>query len=81
MVYNVKILPKFDGLNFFIWKVKMIIFLQSFGSQIANGDENTWSKIMVKEFEANAKTHYALLQALNNDDISRVINCTSAYVI
>jgi len=38
------------------------------------------SKITVKEFEANAKAHY-FLQPLNDDDISRVIHCTSTYHI
>ena len=39
------------------------------------GDEDTWSDITVKEFEVNAKAHYALLQALNDDDIFIVITC------
>ena len=33
------------------------------------GDEDTWSDIAIKEFDANAKAHYALLQALNDDDM------------
>jgi len=51
MTDNVKTPPKFDGLNFFIWKVKMTVFLQSLGSRVAkaitkpfsvpNGDEDT----------------------------------------
>ena len=45
------------------------------------GDEDTWSDIATKEFDANAKAHYALLQVLNDDDIARVINCKSAYEI
>ena len=45
------------------------------------GDEDTWSDIAVKEFDENAKFHYALLQALNDDDISRVINCKYTYDI
>jgi len=32
------------------------------------GDEDTWSDIAIKEFDANAKAHYALLQVLNDDD-------------
>ena len=62
---------KFDGLNFLIWKVKMTIILQSLGSPVAKavtksfsaplGDEDTWSDIATKEFDANAKAHYALL--------------------
>jgi len=30
-------------------------------------DEDTWSDITVKEFDANTKAHYALLQALTDD--------------
>jgi len=45
------------------------------------GDEDTWSDIATKEFDANAKAHYALLQVLNEDDIDRVINCKSTYEI
>ena len=37
------------------------------------GDEDTWSDIATKEFDANAKAHYALLQVLNDDDIVRFI--------
>ena len=88
MADGIKTPPKFDGLNFPIWKVKMTVFLQSLGSRVAKavtksfsvppGDESTWSEIETKEFDANARTHYALLQALNDDDISRVIHCKSA---
>ena len=91
MAGNVKTPSKFDGLTFSIWKVKMTVFLQSLGSRVAmaitkpfavpNGDEDTWPDITVKELEANAKAHYALLQALNDDDIFRVINCKLAYEI
>ena len=69
----------------------MIVFLQSLRSQVAkpvtkpfnvpDGDEDTWSKIATKEFDVNAKAHYALLQALNNDDIARVIYCKSTHEI
>jgi len=69
----------------------MTVFLQSLGSRVAkavtklfsapNGDESTWSEIETKKFDANARAHYALLQALNDDDISRVIHCKSAYKI
>jgi len=91
MAKGIKTLPKFDVLNFPMWKVKMTIFLQSLGSRVAKavtkpfsaplGDEDTWSDIATKEFDANARAHYALLQALNDDDISRVIHCKSAYEI
>ena len=63
----------------------MTFFLQSLGSRIAkaitksfiflDGDDDTWSDTTVKEFKANVKAYCALLQALINDDISRVINC------
>ena len=74
MADEIKTPPKFVGLNFLIWKVKMTVFLQSLGSQVAKvvikpfsvpiGDEDTWSDIVTNEFDANAKAHYALLQAL-----------------
>jgi len=88
---GIKTPPKFDGLNFFIWKVKMIIFLQSLGSRVAkvvikqfsvpDGNEATWSEIATKKFDANAKEHYVLLQALNDDDIAKVIHYKSAFEI
>jgi len=47
------------------------MFLQFLGSRVAKtvtkpfsvtvGDEDTWSDIATKEFDANAKAHYALL--------------------
>ena len=46
-----------------------------------DGDENTWSEIVTKKFDTNARAHYALLQALNDDDIARVIHCKSAHEI
>ena len=91
MAEGIKTPPNFDGLNFPIWKVKITVFLQSLGSRVAKavskpfsaplGDEDTWSDIATKEFDANARVHYALLQALNDDDISRVIHCKSAHEI
>jgi len=91
MAEGIKTPPKFDGLNFLIWKVKMTVFLQSLGNQVAkavtkpfsvpSGDEDTWSDIATKEFDANAKAYYALLQALNDDDIARVIHCKFTYEI
>ena len=88
MAEGIKTPPKFDGLNFPIWKVKMTVFLQSLGSRVTKevtkpfsaplGDEDTWSDIATKEFDANARAHYALLQSLNDDDIDRVVHCKSA---
>ena len=79
MAKGIKTPPKFDGLNFSIWKVKMTVFLQSLGSRVAkavtkpcsvpDGHEDTWSDIATKELNANAKGHNTLLQILNDDDI------------
>jgi len=70
MAEDIKTPPKFDGLNFPIWKVMMTIFLQSLESRVAKvmtkpfsvpiGDEDTWSGIATKEFDENAKAHYIL---------------------
>ena len=59
--------------------------MQFLGSRVAKavtkpfsvpiGDEDSWSDIATKEFDTNENAHYALLQALNNDDIARVIHC------
>ena len=35
----------------------------------------------LKDYEANAKAQYALIKTLNDDDLSRVINCKSAYEV
>ena len=35
MAEGIKTPPKFDGLNFSIWKVKMTVFLQSLESRVA----------------------------------------------
>jgi len=48
---------------------------------LPNGDEDTWSEIANKKFDVNTKALYALLQALNDDDLSRVIHCKSAFEI
>ena len=62
MADNIKTPLKFDGLKFPIWKVRMNIFLQSLGSQVANsltksysapvGEEDTWSDLTSKEVDA-----------------------------
>ena len=64
-------------------EVKMIIFLQSLGSRVAktvtkhfsvlDGYEDIWPEIATKKFDANAKSQHALLQALNDDDIARLL--------
>ena len=75
MADNIKTPPKFDGLNFLIWKVRIIIFLQSLGSLVAKfltkpysrpeSEKDTWSELTFKEFDANSKAQNALLLALN----------------
>ena len=67
MAKGIKNPPKFDDLNFPIQKVKMTVFLQSLGSRVAKvvtkpfstplGDEDTWSDIATKEFDANSRAH------------------------
>ena len=62
---SIKSLPKFDGLDFPIWKVKMTLFLKSLGVRVAKaitkefveprGDDNTRSEATVKDYKANAK--------------------------
>jgi len=69
----------------------MNLFLKSLGVRFAkaitkefvepHGDEDTWSKVTAKDYEANAKAQYALTQALNDDDLSRLINYKSAYEV
>ena len=69
----------------------MTVFLQSLGNRIAKavtkpfsiptGDKDTCSDIASKEFDSNTKAHNALLLALNEDDLVRVIHCKSAYEI
>ena len=91
MADNIKTPPKFDGLNFPIWKVRMTIFLQSLGSLVAkaltkpyvvpDSDESTWTDFTFREYEANSKAQNSLLTALNEDDLTRVIHCQSAYEI
>jgi len=67
----------------------MNLFLKSLGVRVVkaiteefvepHGDEDTWSEVTAKDNETNAKAQYALTQALNDDDLSRVINCKSTY--
>ena len=61
---GIKTPPKFDGLNFLIWKVKMTKFLQSLGKWVTKAvtkpfsvpadDEDIWSDITTKKFDDNA---------------------------
>ena len=91
MADNIKTPPKFDGLNFPIWKVRMTFFLQSLGSLVAksltkpyvlpDSDESSWTEFTFREYEANSKPQNSLLTALNEDDLTRVIHCQSAYKI
>ena len=47
----------------------------------AYGDEVTWSEATTKDYEANIKAQYGLTHVLNDDDLSRVINCESAFEV
>ena len=65
MADNIKTPPKFDGLNFPIWKVRMTIFLQSLGSLVAkfltkpyvvpDSDEITWSEFTLENMRLTQK--------------------------
>ena len=89
--FNVKSPPRFDCLNFPIWKIKMKVFLKSLGRDVSLSIEkefkesdyviNPWPENIFKAFEASAKATYALMWALNDDDLSRVINCESVFEI
>lgn len=73
--FNIKVPPKFNGINFSIWKIKMSVFLKSLGRDIYFAIERKY--IELKEFdertsrayEANAKTTYALMQVLNDEHL------------
>jgi len=87
---SIKSPPKFDALNFPIWKVKMTLFFKSLIVRVVkaiikdfvepHGGEDTWCEATAKDYEVNAKAQHALTQALN-DDLSRVINCKFAYAV
>ena len=47
----------------------------------ANHRTDPWPENISKAFDANAKPIYALLQALNDDDLFKVINCESVFEI
>ena len=69
----------------------MTLFLKSIGVRVAkaitkefvefHGDEDRWSEATAKHYKVNAKAQYALTQALNDDDLSHLINCKSAYEV
>ena len=69
----------------------MTLFIKSLGFMVAkaitkefvepHSDEDSWSEATTKDYEANAKAQYAQTQALNDDDLSCVINCKSAYEV
>jgi len=67
----------------------MTLFLKSLGFRVAksitkefvesNDDEDTWLEAIAKDHETNAKAQHALTQVLNDDYLSRVSNCKSAF--
>jgi len=48
---------------------------------VSDGDEDIWSEITTKKFDANANAYYILFQVLYDDDIARVIHCQFIYEI
>jgi len=60
---SIKSPPKFEGLNFPIWKVKMNLVLKFLGVRVAkaitkefiepHSDEDTWSETTAKDYEVN----------------------------
>jgi len=62
---NITYLPKFDGLNFLIWKVKMTLFLKTLEFRVvkavtkefleSHSNENTGSEAIAKDYEANLR--------------------------
>ena len=46
-----------------------------------SGQLGILSFLECQHYETDAKTQHAPTQALNDDDLSRVINCTSAYEV
>ena len=85
--FSVRVPPRFDGVNFPVWKIKMSVFLKSLGRVIFLdiGNEfkepKVWDDSFTIAFEANAKATYALMQALNDDDLGHIINYVSAFDI
>ena len=71
--------------------IYMTLFLKFIGCRIAkaitkkfvepHGDEDSWSEATAKDYEANTKAQYAPTRALNDGDLSCVINCMSAYEV
>ena len=65
----------------------MSIFLKSISRDVflAIGtnfiEPRDWDDSLTKAFDANAKATYALMQALNDDDLSCIINYVSTFDI
>ena len=67
----------------------MIFFLQFLGCRVTkaitkefiepHNDEDTQSEAIAKDYEANANAQHALTQALNDDDLSHIINSHLRY--
>jgi len=88
---SIKSPPKFDGLNYSIQEVKMTLFLKSLEFRVAkvvtkkliepHDNEDIWSEATAKNYETNAEAQYALTQALNDDNLSRVVYCKSIFEV
>ena len=89
--FNVRSRPKFDRFNFSLWKLKMKVFLKSLGRNAFLSMEKEFKEFdhvtdhlpenVFKAFEVNAREIYALFVALNNDELSKVLNYKSTFEI
>jgi len=78
---SIKSPPKFYGLNFPIWKVKMNLFHKSLGVRVARAitkefvepltDERSWFEDTTKDYEANARAQYALTQVFGRKECTQ----------
>jgi len=69
----------------------MTLFFKFLGVKVAKAitkefvephrNQDTWSDTIAEDYEANAITQYALIQALNYNELSRVINYKSVYEV
>ena len=78
--------PAFNGKDYSFWKVRMCFYLKSLGSEVwdsvrlgyTGAEGSTDDPSEKRHADMNAKAHNALLSALSNSEMAKVINCTSA---
>ena len=88
--------PAFTGKNYPTWKIRMIAYLQSLGSDVfkqilieyippvVDGvlkDFATYTAVENTAFCNNGKARNALFRSLNDDDSNRVSECEFAFAI